>query len=41
MSRCRENPAMLVYLNGNLNEVGKPNEIDARELMELLTMGSD
>ncbi|MCB0528819.1 MAG: DUF1800 domain-containing protein [Saprospiraceae bacterium] len=31
--------AMLMYLNGNLNEKGKPNENYARELMELFTMG--
>lgn len=36
-----KNPAMLVYLNGNLNEVGKPNENYARELMELFTMGEN
>ncbi|MCB0530693.1 MAG: DUF1800 domain-containing protein [Lewinellaceae bacterium] len=34
-----KNPAMLVYLNGNLNEAGEPNENYARELMELFTMG--
>ncbi len=34
-----KNPAMLVYLNGNLNEAGNPNENYARELMELFTMG--
>lgn len=34
-------PAMLVYLNGNQNEVGKPNENYARELMELFTMGEN
>jgi uncharacterized protein (DUF1800 family) len=34
-----ENPAMLVYLNGNTNAVGQPNENYARELMELFTMG--
>ena len=33
------NPAMLVYLNGNINVVGQPNENYARELMELFTMG--
>jgi uncharacterized protein (DUF1800 family) len=32
-------PAMLVYLGGDLNFVGKPNENFARELMELYTMG--
>lgn len=31
--------AMLVYLNGNLNVAGQPNENYARELMELFTMG--
>ena len=31
--------AILVYLNGNLNVVGSPNENYARELMELFTMG--
>ncbi|MCC6463341.1 MAG: DUF1800 domain-containing protein [Saprospiraceae bacterium] len=34
-----KNPAMLVYLNGNVNVVGEPNENYARELMELFTMG--
>lgn len=34
-----KSPAMLMFLNGNLNEVGKPNENYARELMELFTMG--
>ncbi len=34
-----KNPAMLVFLNGNVNEVGEPNENYARELMELFTMG--
>lgn len=33
------NPAMLVYLNGNINVAGEPNENYARELMELFTMG--
>lgn len=32
-------PAMLIYLNGNLNRVGSPNENYARELLELFTMG--
>lgn len=31
--------AMLIYLNGNLNVAGQPNENYARELMELFTMG--
>ncbi|MBK8702558.1 MAG: DUF1800 domain-containing protein [Saprospiraceae bacterium] len=33
------NPAMLVYLNGNINVASQPNENYARELMELFTMG--
>lgn len=36
-----KSPAMLVYLNGNQNEVGQPNENYARELMELFTMGEN
>lgn len=32
-------PAMLQYLNGDTNEVGKPNENYARELLELFTIG--
>lgn len=31
--------AMLVYLGGNLNSVGRPNENYARELLELFTTG--
>lgn len=34
-----KNPAMLVFLNGNLNVAGEPNENYARELMELFTLG--
>lgn len=34
-------PAMLLFLNGNSNEAGNPNENYARELMELFTMGRD
>ena len=33
------NPAMLVYLNGNQNRNGAPNENYARELFELFTIG--
>jgi len=33
------NPAMLRYLNGNLNAKGAPNENYARELLELFTIG--
>jgi hypothetical protein len=36
-----KNPAMLVYLNGNQNIAGQPNENYARELMELFTMGEN
>ncbi|HEX8299337.1 MAG TPA: DUF1800 family protein, partial [Rubricoccaceae bacterium] len=32
-------PAMLLYLNGNLNRTGAPNENYARELLELFTTG--
>ena len=34
-------PAMLVYLNGNLNRTGSPNENYARELLELFTTGTE
>jgi uncharacterized protein (DUF1800 family) len=34
-------PAMLLWLNGNRNRVGKPNENYAREMMELFTLGAD
>lgn len=33
------NPAMLIYLNGNLNTKEDPNENYARELLELFTVG--
>lgn len=36
-----KDPAMLIYLNGNLNRVGNPNENYARELLELFTMGEE
>ena len=32
-------PAMLIYLNGNVNVAGAPNENYGRELLELFTMG--
>ncbi len=35
-----KDPAMLVWLSGNENEVGAPNENYARELMELFTLGA-
>lgn len=34
-------PAMLVYLDGRVNQRGQPNENWARELMELFTLGVD
>ena len=34
-----EDPAMLRYLNGELNQRGRPNENFARELMELFCLG--
>ena len=34
-------PAMLHFLNGNQNRVGRPNENYARELLELFTMGPE
>ena len=34
-----EDPAMLRYLNGELNRRGRPNENYARELMELFCLG--
>src|ERR1043166_4395438 len=34
-----QDPAMLIWLDGNLNKRGKPNENYAREVMELFTMG--
>jgi uncharacterized protein (DUF1800 family) len=34
------NPAMLLWLSGNENEKGSPNENYARELMELFTLGA-
>ena len=34
-------PAMLIYLNGNLNTAGAPDENYARELQELFTLGKE
>ncbi|GAB3990579.1 DUF1800 domain-containing protein [Spirosoma daeguense] len=39
VTQITKDPAMLRYLNGNENEVGKPNENYARELQELFTVG--
>src|SRR5437762_12795723 len=36
-----QDPAMLVWLNGNQNIKGKPNENYGREMMELFTLGAD
>ncbi|HEY7537018.1 MAG TPA: DUF1800 domain-containing protein [Gaiellaceae bacterium] len=36
-----KDPAMLVWLNGNLNVRQRPNENYARELMELFTLGAN
>ena len=36
-----EDPAMLVWLNGNQNVKGHPNENYGREMMELFTLGAD
>jgi uncharacterized protein (DUF1800 family) len=35
------NPAMLIFLNGDQNVKGAPNENYAREMMELFTLGAD
>jgi uncharacterized protein (DUF1800 family) len=40
VTQISKEPAMLRYLNGNENEVGKPNENYARELQELFTVGA-
>jgi len=34
-----QDPAMLIWLDGNSNKKGRPNENYAREVMELFTMG--
>jgi uncharacterized protein (DUF1800 family) len=36
-----QDPAMLIWLNGNQNRVGRTNENYAREMMELFTLGAD
>jgi uncharacterized protein (DUF1800 family) len=36
-----QDPAMLVWLNGNQNIKGKPNENYGREMMELFTLGAN
>lgn len=39
ITEATTDPAMLVYLNGNSNAKGAPNENYSRELMELFTIG--
>jgi uncharacterized protein (DUF1800 family) len=39
--KVTQDPAMLVWLNGNQNVKGKPNENYGREMMELFTLGAD
>ncbi|GAB3759329.1 DUF1800 domain-containing protein [Spirosoma pomorum] len=40
VTKVTKEPAMLRYLDGYQNEVGKPNENYARELQELFTVGA-
>ncbi len=39
LSEVSKDPAMVLWLNGNLNVKGKPNENFGREVMELFTLG--
>lgn len=39
-TRVTIDPAMLIYLNGDDNKAGNPNENYARELLELFTLGT-
>lgn len=39
LHKVARDPAMLIYLDGSMNEKGSPNENFARELLELFTMG--
>ena len=41
VERMGVTPAMLVYLNGNVNVAEEPNENYARELLELFTLGAN
>lgn len=41
LSTVSKDPAMLFWLDGQLNVKGKPNENFAREIMELFTLGVD
>jgi uncharacterized protein (DUF1800 family) len=40
LTKVTIDPAMLVWLNGNKNAKGKPNENYAREMMELFSLGA-
>lgn len=39
LQEVARDPAMIIWLDGNLNRKGKPNENFARELMELFSLG--
>ena len=39
LKKVAEDPAMIIWLDGNTNVLGSPNENFARELQELFTMG--
>src|SRR5207237_2740738 len=41
LTNVTQDPAMLVWLNGNQNVKGRPNENYAREMMELFTLGAN
>ncbi|MEI7760977.1 MAG: DUF1800 domain-containing protein [Thermoleophilia bacterium] len=41
LTAVTQDPAMLIWLNGNQNVKGRPNENYARELMELFTLGAN
>lgn len=41
LNACAHSPAMIQYLDGELNQAGNVNENYARELMELHTLGSE
>jgi uncharacterized protein (DUF1800 family) len=41
LSDVTVDPAMLLWLNGNANQKGYPNENYAREMLELFTLGAD
>jgi uncharacterized protein (DUF1800 family) len=41
LTNVTKDPAMLIWLNGNQNVKGRPNENYAREMMELFSLGAD